>query len=53
MKVERDIKPVHAWVYPECQNDGVIKVWRPGRPDTAHMVRCEQCSGLLQFRAPR
>ena len=55
MKVESDIKPVWAApICPECDNRGVIKMWRAGRPETTHMVRCEQCSGLFQFmRAPR
>jgi Zn ribbon nucleic-acid-binding protein len=47
MKVESDIKPVRAApVCPECDNRGVIKMWRAGRPETTHMVRCEQCSGF-------
>jgi len=54
MKVESDIKPVWAApICPECNNRGLIKMWRAGRPETTHMVRCEQCSGLFQFRGPR
>jgi Zn ribbon nucleic-acid-binding protein len=52
MKAESVIKPVRAPVCPECDNGGVIKIWRAGRPETTHMVRCEQCSGLFQFQRP-
>lgn len=33
---------------PECLGRGYVKMWQPGRPETTHMVRCEQCSGPIQ-----
>lgn len=35
----------------ECHGRGVIKLWSPGKPETAHMGRCEQCSGLGRINA--
>lgn len=35
----------------ECHGRGVIKLWSPGKPETAHMGRCEQCSGLGKVTA--
>ncbi len=36
---------------PECLDRGYVKMWHPGQPETTHMVRCEQCSGLMQKRS--
>lgn len=34
-----------------CAGRGYIKQWIEGKPHTAHMGRCEQCSGLRTVKA--
>lgn len=34
-----------------CAGRGYLKQWIEGKPHTAHMGRCEQCSGFGKVRA--
>ncbi len=34
-----------------CAGRGYVKEWIEGKPHTAHMGRCEQCSGFGEVKA--
>jgi len=47
-----DTAPARVLKHPErvacsqCAGVGQVKQWIEGKPHTAHMGRCEQCSGF-------
>lgn len=49
--IDRFVPPAMRDVCTQCAGRGYVKQWIEGKPHTAHMGRCEQCSGFGKVRA--